>query len=198
MEQTNRGLTNLSNFKNSKLRLFDVQPYECRKPLKLIDNCEVNWEPVPKRVFLFDPTPIYNRINEANVLNPFKRQDTVSIKFLFVNENNKCACGCGKELIKKKQRWATKGCSDFGYAVFAIISGYADILRQYRSIFIGGYRCEVCGDTPQYQPLELDHVYPVKFGGGGGWLSNYQFKCRRCHREKTNKDFGYKQPRIKL
>lgn len=183
----------LSTFRKQELGLFDIQPYECRKPLELPTNNAVNWKPIPKRVFFFDPTPLYERINEAKVLNPFQRQCTVSMTFLFINEDNKCGCGCGKELSGRKKRWASKECSDFAFAVFAIIGGYTNTLRNYRSLFIGGAKCEICNDIPQYEPLELDHIYPVKFGGGGGWLSNYQFKCKQCHREKTNKDFGFKQ-----
>lgn len=183
----------LSTFKKQGLKLFDIQPYECRKPLDLPNNKAVNWKPTPKRVFFFDPTPLYERINEARLLNPYQRQCTVSISFLFPQIEKKCACGCGKELTGRQKRWASKECNDFAYAVFAIISGYTNTLRQYRNLFIGGYKCEVCGEPELYEPVELDHIYPVKFGGGGGWLSNYQFKCKKCHREKTNKDFGFKQ-----
>lgn len=173
-------------------KLFDIQPPECRKPLELPINA-VNWKPIVKRVFFFDPTPLYERINEANKLNPYQRQCTVSMTFLFQNNDNKCACGCGVELIGRRKRWASKECSDFSYNVFAIISGYTNTLRAFRSAYIGGYRCEVCNEPEIYEPVELDHIYPVKFGGGGGWLSNYQFKCKKCHREKTNKDFGFKE-----
>lgn len=44
-------------------------------------------------------------------------------------------------------------------------------------------------------PLKVDHIFPVKLGGGGGWLSNYQLLCHKCHVEKTNEDFGWKQPK---
>lgn len=183
----------LSTFKKQGLKLFDIQPYECRQPLGLPNNNAVNWKPIPKRVFFFDPTSLYEKINDAKVLNPYQRQCTVSINFLFENKDKRCACGCGKELTGRQKRWASKECNDFAFAVFAIISGYTNTLRQYRNIFIGGYKCEVCGEPENYEPVELDHIYPVKFGGGGGWLSNYQFKCKKCHREKTNKDFGFKQ-----
>jgi len=182
----------LRSFKQSNLKLFDVQPKECRMPLP-VPKGAVKWKPIVKRVFFFDPTPLYERINEANLLNPYQRQCTVSISFLFENKDNKCACGCGKELTGRQKRWATKECNDFAFAVFAIIGGYTNTLRQYRNLFIGGYKCEICGEPEHYEPVELDHIYPVKFGGGGGWLSNYQFKCKKCHREKTNKDFGFKQ-----
>lgn len=185
--------SDLSTFRKQELSLFDIQPYECRKPLELPINNAVNWKPIPKRVFFFDPTPLYEKINEAKILNPFQRQCSVSMTFLFKNENNKCACGCGKDLTGRQKRWASKECSDFAFAVFAIIGGYTNTLRNYRSIFIGGIECEICNDIPQYEAVELDHIHPVKFGGGGGWLSNYQFKCKKCHREKTNKDFGFKQ-----
>lgn len=183
----------LSMFKKQGLKLFDVQPYECRKPLDFLNNKAANWNPIQKRVFFFDPTPIYERINEAGLLNPYQRQCSVSINFLFPQIEKKCACGCGKELIGRQKRWASKECYNFAFNVFAIIGGYTNTLRQYRNIFIGGYKCEVCGEPEHYTPVELDHIYPVKFGGGGGWLSNYQFKCKKCHREKTNKDFGFKR-----
>jgi len=183
----------LHTFKKQGLRLFDIQPVECRQPLNLDNNNAVKWKPVPKRIFFFDPTPLYEKINEAKVLNPYQRQCTVSINFLFDNKGKMCACGCGKELSGRQKRWSSKECNDFAFAVFAIISGYANTLRQYRNIFIGGYKCEICGKPEDHEAIELDHIYPVKFGGGGGWLSNYQFKCKKCHREKTNKDFGFKQ-----
>lgn len=185
--------TDMQSFIGSGMRLFDIQPSECRLPLTISGTNAVIWKPVPKRVFFYDPSEIYKRINDANVLNPYQRQCTVSMNFLFENISGKCACGCGKELSGRQRKWATKECNDFAFAVFAIISGYQSTLRQYRNIFIGGYKCEICGEPEMYEPVELDHVYPVKFGGGGGWLSNYQFKCKKCHRDKTNKDFGYKQ-----
>jgi len=174
-----------------KSKLFDIQPIHCRLPLDLsnVDLSELN--PIPKRVLQYNPTPLYERINEANLLNPFKRQCTVSMTFLFKNENNKCACGCGAELSGRRKRWATNDCSNFALAIFYIISGRVDSLRFYRSRFIGGLCCEICGISEFTEPLELDHLHPVAFGGGGGWLSNYQFKCKPCHRVKTNKDFGF-------
>jgi hypothetical protein len=174
-------------------KLYDIQPSECRKPLIAQTLNSHRWSKLSTRLFNFDPTSIYDRINEHNMLNPFKRQHTVSMKFLFLNENGLCACGCGIKLEGRKKRWASKECSDFAFSVFSVISSRIDSIRTYRSIYIGGYACEVCGDKPIYEPVELDHLIPVKYGGGGGWLSNYQFKCRSCHRKKTNKDFGFKQ-----
>ena len=76
----------LHTFKKQGLRLFDIQPVECRQPLNLDNNNAVKWKPVPKRIFFFDPTPLYEKINEAKVLNPYQRQCTVSINFLFDNK----------------------------------------------------------------------------------------------------------------
>lgn len=174
-------------------KLFDIQPASCRAPLGIQENNAVRWSNIHKRVFFFDPTPLYEKINEHGVLDPFKRQHTVSMKFLFESTGNKCACGCGEELSGRRKKWASKDCMNFALAVFYIISGYSSIIRSFRSAFIGGYKCEVCGEKELFEPMELDHLHPVKFGGGGGWLSNYQFKCKKCHREKTNRDFGFKQ-----
>lgn len=40
--------------------------------------------------------------------------------------------------------------------------------------------------------IKVDHVVPVKLGGGACWLSNYQLLCHDCHVGKTNTDFGWK------
>jgi hypothetical protein len=183
---------NYNTFKNQELRLFDIQPMECRKTLE-INSIKKDWKPHIIRVFQFNPNGIYNRINDAHILNPYQRQCTVSINFIFPKIEKECSCGCGKKLEGRQRRWASDECSSFANAVFSIISGYANSLRVYRRLYVGDYRCEVCGDKPDLEPVELDHLHPVKFGGGGGWLSNYQFKCRKCHRHKTNKDFGFKQ-----
>jgi 5-methylcytosine-specific restriction endonuclease McrA len=182
----------LRSFQSSGLKLYDIQPPECRMPLK-IENSR-DWKTIPKRVFNFDPTHIYDRINESNMLNPYQRHCSVPMSFLFQKKNGVCSCGCGLKLEGRRKRWATDECKRFGEVVFGIIAGYANILRTYRWLFTGSVKCEICDerDSPE-NAIELDHLHPVKFGGGGGWLSNYQFKCKRCHRKKTNKDFGHKQ-----
>ena len=105
-----------------------------------------------------------------------------------------CSCGCGIPINGKNRRWATDDCRKFADAIFAIIGGYSGDIRRILRHYACGYICEICEakDSPE-NPIELDHIFPVKFGGGGGWLSNYMFKCRKCHREKTNSDFGWKQ-----
>ena len=173
-------------------KLFDVQPASCREPLTLPTK-GVNWKHIHKRVFFFDPTSVYERINELNLLNPYQRHCSVSMMHLFHNIENKCACGCNQELSGRQKRWASKECSVFAVYVFDIIAGRQQTLRKLRSLFVGGLHCEVCGIQGYDVSLELDHIIPVKHGGGGGWLSNYQFKCKKCHREKTNMDFGFKQ-----
>ena len=184
----------IMSFKNSGLKLYDIQPEECRKPLVISDE-NTNWRPHIKRLFEFDPTPIYDRINEESLLNPYMRQCTVSISFLFPKVKGICSCGCGKVLEGRRTRWASDDCEHFARAVFSIISGYSDSIRTYRSLFLGDgwIHCEICGPDSFREQIELDHIFPVKFGGGGGWLSNYQFKCKTCHRKKTNADFGFKQ-----
>lgn len=36
--------------------------------------------------------------------------------------------------------------------------------------------------------IHLDHTLPVKKGGGGCWLSNYQLLCEECHKIKTKQE----------
>jgi len=85
---------------------------------------------------------------------------------------------------------------DFAFNVFAIISGYSNTISNFIRHYYGSDNCHVCDGNILYETNELDHIYPVKFGGGGGWLSNYKYKCKKCHREKTNTDFGFKQAKV--
>jgi 5-methylcytosine-specific restriction endonuclease McrA len=189
-------IKDLSSFKKTGSKLYDIQPSWCRKPLDLINNNAIILNPIVKRVFFFDPTHIYDKINQKNLLNPYQRRCSVPMSELFEDKNGKCACGCGKQLEGRRKRWTTDECNSFANMVFQIISGDATTLRMLRSRYAGGYNCEICGMNDYNEVIELDHIFPVKFGGGGGWLSNYQFKCKKCHREKTNADFGFKKPKV--
>jgi 5-methylcytosine-specific restriction endonuclease McrA len=55
-------------------------------------------------------------------------------------------------------------------------------------------KCNHCGAEDCI--LDLDHKTPVKFSGGGKWLDNYQYLCKKCHRIKTNSDFGWKKQAV--
>ena len=174
-------------------RLYSIQPKECRLPLE-IKTINPKWSKIEKRLFLFDPTKIYDILDKGNLLNPLLRRHSVPFGKIFPDDKyGKCACGCGQILSGRRRRWNTDECRKFATYVFSIISGYTDVLRHLRSRFVGGYFCEVCGKSDVWDAIELDHIYPVKWGGGGGWLSNYEFKCKKCHRDKTNRDFGYKE-----
>lgn len=96
-------ILDLSSFKKQDKSLFDIQPCECRKPLDLSNKDLFNWSKIPKRVFFFDPTKLYERINEEKMLNSYQRHCSVSMTFLFKNKENICACGCGKQLTGKKK-----------------------------------------------------------------------------------------------
>lgn len=184
----------MHTFKASGKSLFDIQPEYCRQKIEPVPIDDTYLKPHVKRVLFFDPSLIYNKINDRGLRNPFLRISSVSITSIFSKiEGGFCSCGCGIELSGRKSRWASDSCKLFANAIFNIIAGNTQTLRLYRSRLIGGIKCEVCGVQDDLgNPIELDHLYPVKFGGGGGWISNYQFKCRRCHREKTNNDFGFK------
>lgn len=62
------------------------------------------------------------------------------------------------------------------------------VIDRFLNIYYGD-GCDEC----ECDSYEIDHRWPVKFGGGGGWLSNYKKLCKTCHRKKTNSDFGWKQ-----
>ena len=145
------------------------------------------------RVLFLDPKPIYDRIK----VDHFKRNQGVDFASMFPKNGNICGCGCGAELTGKRRRWATDDCKNFTYAVWAIINGYTETISSYLRLYHGVEACFECGITDKYSEykngvcvssIHKDHIVPVFKGGGGCWLSNYQYLCDICHKEKTKTD----------
>jgi hypothetical protein len=139
-----------------------------------------------KKVLFFDPSSIYDRI----IIDPFKRFQSVSIIDMFPKIPGHCSCGCGKGLRGRQTRWATDECNKFAVAVWAIIAGRTSWIGMYLSLYHKNYHCCKCSSSGT---IKIDHIIPVKLGGGGCWLNNYQLLCHDCHVKKTNEDFGWKQ-----
>lgn len=129
-----------------------------------------------------------------------------------------CACGCKRKLSGRRKRWATDDCKDFSNYVISILMGRVDTIRMIMSYLYGGYKCIKCNrsdddfeakpypiraeydDIDKYlkdynkwmydvsSKIHLDHIIPVHQGGGACWLSNYQFLCIDCHKEKSKKE----------
>ncbi|RDC63951.1 HNH endonuclease [Adhaeribacter pallidiroseus] len=104
-------------------------------------------------------------------------------------QNGICSCGCGQALWGRRKRWASDDCTAFALAIWAIIDGQVGKFEYFVTKY-NSKKCAVCGSR---RHLKVDHIVPVKHGGGGCWLSNYQLLCHSCHVIKTNKDFGWKQ-----
>lgn len=138
-----------------------------------------------KKVIFYDPSIFYS----THIINHFERFPTVSITSIFPKNKGVCGCGCNAKLDGRRTRWATDDCMNFAQAVWAIISGQVQTISFYLRRYYGDkcFRCDCTTD------LKVDHIIPVKHGGGGGWLSNYQFLCHSCHVKKTNEDFGWKR-----
>ena len=182
------------NFKHKNVGLlFDTQPEWCRHVLDISTIKNFNkLHNNMKRLVAFDPTEAYKRIDQANAIDPFKRYNSVTIGLLFPKQDKICSCGCGTKLTGRQTVWAGD-CHAMALNVQSVVSCHSHILTICRLIF--GSDCVICGSIETHSTHELDHKYPVKFGGAGGWLSNYEFKCKECHRAKTNKDFNFKQYR---
>lgn len=140
-----------------------------------------------QRVLFFDPAEIYSRLK----IEPFARHqlpEHIGMQLMFPKQEAKvCSCGCGKELTGRRTRWATDECAHFAVDVYRIIYGQPDVIKFYLKKY-HGHKCK-CG---RVRKMKVDHIVPVKHGGGGCWLSNYQFLCHACHVQKTNTDFGWK------
>jgi 5-methylcytosine-specific restriction endonuclease McrA len=165
-------------------------------PFKPLKNHE--WK---NRVLFFDPGTVFTQLT----LNPYLRRQEVSIKNIFPKRGGVCSCGCNRQLPGKKTRWATRDCQLFAIDVWAIIAGRTETitkhLRKYHR-----WRCSKCGCKDKLHEfksgkavtwLKIDHIVPVKYGGGACWLNNYQILCHDCHVSKTKSDFIlYKQPPV--
>lgn len=140
-----------------------------------------------KRVLYFDPSSLYSRITPYLDVHKRIQRRTGLFDKMFPKVDGMCSCGCGKPLTGKQKRWASKPCNTFATDIYFIICGYQGTVERLMLRYLG-HKCscdEIFG-------LEMDHIVPVKFGGGGCWLNNYQWLCNKCHRLKTNKDFGFK------
>lgn len=51
-----------------------------------------------------------------------------------------------------------------------------------------GYRCCICGRTERQDALEIDHIKPIAKGGKSTY-DNLQTLCRRCNKEKGDKEY---------
>ncbi|HZL11559.1 MAG TPA: HNH endonuclease signature motif containing protein [Prolixibacteraceae bacterium] len=109
-------------------------------------------------------------------------QKGLTLNDVYKSNSGFCACGCGKELVGRQIKWASVECRDMAYVLFAIRQGNIDIIRVELFKRDKGF-CYQCGVYDNY--WEADHIIPVKFGGGGCNLSNYQTLCKVCHKEKT-------------
>lgn len=185
-----------------------MQPSRIRQPLQYK---EIVWPGKRKdydKICFYDPTELYERV--GNRIDPFKRTQSIGMETMFLNEPGLCACGCKQPLKGRRTRWATTRCSDNMNIIFMIIYGRTDTIYFYLKYYYGEF-CACCNRTPNQiseedfkdlpswhhhnmnRALKVDHIIPVKHGGGGGWLSNYQLLCHRCHVNKTNEDFGWKK-----
>lgn len=147
---------------------------------------------VVERVLFFNPKKLYKRIE--NKIDPYKRHQGLQMDDVFPKIEGKCACGCDKVPESSKEgaeyvwqrKWAHWNCQSFASDVLSIINNYFGKPAYYIKIYAGN-KCSECDET---HDLELDHIIGVKHGGGGCWLSNYRFLCRKHHVKKTNKTFG--------
>jgi hypothetical protein len=192
-ESTKDSRTNETS--NQMSSIYEVQPEWCRAPLPKKDNYfwyGKGWETDEYkqqviRVLEFDPTPVYNRIH--SLCNPFARYYGIGITTMFpYTTPGYCACGCGTPLTGRQRKWA-EGHSMAATDIAWIIAGQTEVIIRYLHHYYGKIGCMECDSTH----FHLDHKWPIKHGGGNAWLSNYQFLCHKCHREKTKRDFGWGQ-----
>lgn len=159
---------------------------------KPLENKELVLEEYLSRLFFEDPAPHYERVKEW--FQPLTRYNKhIAFNQMFPDSTNGiCSCGCGKPVKKSKKNWATNECQKYAIGVWLIITGNTQyihgVLKHYTP-----EACIKCGNSP----CEADHIVAVNQGGGGSWLSNFQFLCKECHKIKTRLDNGWKEMKKK-
>lgn len=118
------------------------------------------------------------------MLDNFRRyQKGLTIEHLFpTSSENLCACGCGKELPKRKRKWHGEDCKRKALNFFYIIKGDTDVIRRNLYNLDKGF-CRDCGVYSS--DWHADHIIPVCQGGGACGLDNFQTLCINCHIDKT-------------
>lgn len=145
------------------------------------------WERRLRTIF-FDPKEIYERV--GNEIDRYRRvQKGLNLALMFPKRaDGICRCGCNKPA---KKSWAGELCSGFALNVYYIICYGTQSARKFIETYYGE-NCVACGG----RGCEIDHIIPVKHGGGGCWLSNLVPLCSKCHRDKTKKDFNWGEYKV--
>jgi len=156
------------------------------------------------RIAFMDPADVYLRIGSK--LNPYARTHSMAVEAMYPSDGSSCACGCEKPLMGRRTRWAEDLCRQRCYTIYQIIAGDTQTIYYYLKSY-HGRQCAKCHrdkdqvyredieqlPNSKYQKnidtLAVDHILPVKHGGGACWLSNYQLLCHKCHVKKTKEDF---------
>lgn len=155
-----------------------------------------------RRIILFDPIELYPRIT----INKYSRQQRLTVGELFpTTSKGICACGCGNTLTGRRTRWYSEECSIVCLGVYWVIKGDLQYVRSLMMNYLP-YMCADCGKEDyliekkalnhrgqEYinfsaAGIQVDHIVPVKDGGSGCWLGNYQFLCHKCNTKKNRKE----------
>ncbi len=145
---------------------------------------------VINRVLSLNPSALYEKI--MHKIDPYKRHQSIQVDDLFPKTKGKCACGC--DVVPpsfangSNRKFANDNCKSFANDVVSIINNYF----QKPAYYITHYYGKKCAECDEVNYLELDHIVGVKHGGGGSWLCNYRWLCKKHHVNKTAESFGHK------
>ena len=120
------------------------------------------------------------------VINPYSRyQVGLSLNDVFPSIKDICACGCNRQLPKRRHKWFSNECRDLAFLNFAVLKGDNYFIRQLLYEIDKG-ACRICGVIAE--SWQADHIIPVYKGGGGRDITNFQTLCVECHFQKTFND----------
>lgn len=112
----------------------------------------------------------------------------------WLTEGKSGSCpNCGATIDNARKVWCQPGCRD---SITLLCQEYGYPAHSSRSWILAAWldfpkptSCSDCGFTGPWNSFELDHILAL-VNGGKDHLSNWQFLCRSCHKDKTRKDLG--------
>lgn len=146
---------------------------------------------ITRRNTLKDYLDHINKTLKKVKLDKYSRVQKITFNELFpYRDDKKCRCGCNKVVIYPKRFWASKDCSSRASMTYLFLKGDSTTIR-YLVRERDKKVCIVCKKKIEIgEDWDADHIVPVKQGGGGCSLDNFQTLCKYHHKQKHKSKNG--------
>lgn len=100
----------------------------------------------------------------------------------FDGDGNKLCRNCDKPVAQGRKHYCSESCMDEFNRNNSWFFVRKDVLRRDK------YKCSICGKRFRKALLDVDHIIPVKWGGGLFDKANLRTLCKDCHKAKSKLD----------